>query len=664
MFPQFGRLVSVSVMMILVALFTWIYRRDRQPRVRLWMIGWSAILVHFGAALLDSFHFIKPGLADWLAYSTLIFAAASFLASMCTQWPSLRWRSVFVCGLLTPALVYAGLLTAGSQTTIAYRLLLTVMCCSGFYLAQESLLRACVTGRILALLSAVVTVWAAWQADSAPEYGIDLILFFAFATPGYLFWRHRARVSPGVTLTSFAFLLWGLVFPIASLAGYLHAGIPDDHVVWDLPKYAVAFGMILLLSESLEELLRVEVMERRRAEDSALAASEAKSHFLANMSHEIRTPMNGILGMADLMLDGDDLTGDQRENLELIQNSAQSLLSVINDVLDFSKIEARKLSLEQIDFDPADLALDVFRIMRLRAEQKGLTFVYEIRPDVPPLLVGDPGRLRQVLLNLLSNAIKFTESGDVSLKVECASRLQNEVLLRFSVSDSGIGILEEKQSVIFQPFYQADDSITRRFGGTGLGLSIASELVGLMGGQLRVQSGRHAKGSIFSFEARLGVSEVQTQEIEIAHLAKAVAHGGGESTYVVNAPSRTVRPLRILVAEDNAVNQLVATRLIEKEGHSVTIAASGGQAIAALNRDTFDVVLMDVQMPELDGIQATRLIRANERHTGLHIPIIAVTALAMKGDAEKCLEAGMDDYVAKPIKPNELFQKIKYLVQP
>jgi CheY-like chemotaxis protein len=251
----------------------------------------------------------------------------------------------------------------------------------------------------------------------------------------------------------------------------------------------------------------------------------------------------------------------------------------------------------------------------------------------------------------------------VSLKVECASpRLENEVLVRFSVCDSGIGIPEEKQSAIFQPFYQADDSITRRFGGTGLGLTIASELVGLMGGQLKVQSGRDAKGSIFSFEAHFGVGELQTQEI--VHLAKAVAHGGGERTHFVNGPSTALRPLRILLAEDNPVNQLVATRLIEKEGHSVTVAASGGQAIAALNRDTFDLVLMDIQMPELDGIQTTRLIRANERQTGMHIPIIAVTAFAMKGDAEKCIEAGMDDYVSKPIKASELFQKIKCLVQP
>jgi CheY-like chemotaxis protein/anti-sigma regulatory factor (Ser/Thr protein kinase) len=297
--------------------------------------------------------------------------------------------------------------------------------------------------------------------------------------------------------------------------------------------------------------------------------------------------------------------------------------------------------------------------MRLRAEQKGLRFEYDIKLDVPFPLLGDPGRLRQVLLNLLSNAIKFTESGGVSLTVECQeARLENDVLLRFSVTDSGVGIPKEKQAAIFQPFYQADQSITRRFGGTGLGLTIAAELVALMGGRLNVQSGEDVKGSVFSFAVRFGVSEAQTREI--VQLAKAVAQStsytAGESTTSVR------RRLGILLVEDNPANRLVATRLIEKRGHIVTVAASGAEAIAALNRGTFDVVLMDIQMPDLDGIEATRLIRANERATGGHIPIIAVTALAMKGDADRCMEAGMDAYVSKPIKANDLFQKIEDLV--
>jgi signal transduction histidine kinase/CheY-like chemotaxis protein len=650
-------------MMILVALFTWIYQRDKQQRVRLWMIGWSAILMHFGVGLLDSFHLMKAGLAGWLAYATLIGAGAAFLVSVCPNCSVLRWRVVFLGGLVAPALIYAGLLSVEVQTGFAYPLLLGVAWIAGFYLAQPSLWRAGQAGLAVAFFSASATVWAAWKAGVTPGYGLDLILFFAFATTAYLFWRHYERVTPGVTLTCVSFLLWGLVFPLGDLSDYLHAGIPDDHVVWDLPKYAVAFGMILLLFENLEELLRVEVAERRRAEDSALAASDAKSQFLANMSHEIRTPMNGILGMASLILDSGDLAPAQRENLELVRSSAQSLLLVLNDILDFSKIEAGKLSLECIEFNPRLLVLDLVRLMGLRAEQKGLRLAYEIKPGVPMNVVGDPGRLRQVLLNLLSNAVKFTETGEVSLQVEpLGLSLENEVLLRFSVTDSGIGIPAERQAAIFQPFYQADHSITRRFGGTGLGLAIASELVGLMGGQLNVQS--DGQGSVFSFQVRFGVSEDQTQAI--AQLAKAVAQSGSGRTVelvrVVKKPRSVTRSLRVLVAEDNPVNQLVVTRLMEKQGHTVTVAASGEQAIAALDRDTFDVILMDIHMPEVDGIQATRMIRASEQETGRHIPIIAVTAFAMKGDAEKCLEAGMDAYISKPIKASELFLKIKQLV--
>jgi CheY-like chemotaxis protein len=363
------------------------------------------------------------------------------------------------------------------------------------------------------------------------------------------------------------------------------------------------------------------------------------------------------------MLDSGDLTTAQRDNLELVRTSAQSLLLVLNDILDFSKIEAGKLSLEFIEFDPTELVLDLVRLLHLRAEQKSLLLAYEIKPGVPRNIVGDPGRLRQVLLNLLSNAIKFTEKGGVSLQVEpTAPSAKNEVVLRFSVTDSGIGIPAERQQEIFEPFYQADHSITRRFGGTGLGLTIASELVALMGGRLNVRSG--PDGSVFSFEVCFAVSELQTQDI--TQLAKAVAQSGSsrtiESTRVVKQTGAAMRALRILVAEDNAVNQLVVTRLMEKQGHTVIVAASGGEAIAALNRDTFDVVLMDIHMPDLDGIQATRMIRASEQNTGCHIPIIAVTAFAMKGDAEKCLAAGMDAYISKPIKASELLLKINQLV--
>ena len=667
MFPQFGRLVSVSVMVILVALFTWIYRRDRQQRVRLWMIGWSAILVHFGAALLEGFHLLHGGLADWLAYSTLIVAAASFLVSVAPNFASSRGRLAFLCSLVVPALVYAGLASAEVQSASPYIFILLAMLGGGLYLARKALQQAGTAGWAVAFFSVCATVWTASRRSTLAEYGLDLILFFAFAAPAHFFWRYHKRPSPGTTLTSLAFLMWGLVFPLGSLADNLHAGIPDDHVIWDLPKYAVAFGMILLLFENLEELLRVEIAVRRDAEGRALAASEAKSHFLANMSHEIRTPMNGILGMTSLMTAGNDLTQGQRDDLDLIRSSAQSLLVVINDILDFSKIEAGKISLERIAFEPEELILDLVRLVRLAAEQKNLTLAHEFGPVVPHEVMGNPGRLRQVLLNLLSNAIKFTDSGAVLLRVESKgnSPENTTTLLKFSVIDSGIGVAPSEQEAIFEPFYQADSSNTRRFGGSGLGLSISAELVRLMGGELRMQLGSGGKGSIFSFDLPLGMCESVAGNF--GRLAKAAAQSNsGQSSdqcNVLNQAPHSRRPMRILLAEDNPVNQLVATRMMQNEGHTVTIAANGGQALDALSQETFDLILMDIQMPDLDGIQATRMIRAYELATGQHVPIIAVTAFAMKGDEERCLAAGMDGYISKPIRASELNSKIEQLVR-
>jgi signal transduction histidine kinase len=626
--------------------------------------------VHFAAALLDSFQVIPKPIADWVVCTTLVGAGVSFLLSVCNICSSPPRRWTFGGALVAPAILYVTLLTLEVTAQWPYQLILGLMGAAVFYLAQAGLRRAGVAGWAVAVVGAATLGWCAWMARVVPDYGFDLMLLALFATTGYFFWRRHNRVSPGIMLTALAFLCWGSVFPLGSLAHFFHISIPDDDVVWDLPKYAVAFGMILSLFENQAELLRVEVMERRRAEDLAVAASEAKSNFLAHMSHEIRTPMSGIIGMTELVLDSVHVQQEERDNLELVKTTAESLLLVINDVLDLSKIEAGKLTFERIEFSPLEVTRDLARIMRLRAEQKGLLLEHEISASVPSVLRGDPGRLRQVLLNLLSNAIKFTERGHVRLKVEPAGATEGEgALLRFSVSDSGIGIPAEKRASIFEPFSQADSSISRRFGGTGLGLTIASELVALMGGKLSVEAAAGNQGSVFYFEARfeLGAERAAgNSEHDISLLAKVVAQsasaGGGNGARTANAGSYRLRPLRVLLAEDNPINQKVATRLMERQGYSVTVAASGGQAIACLNHQTFDVVLMDIHMPGMDGMQVTRLIRDSEQFTGQHIPIIAVTALAMKGDAEKCLAAGMDAYISKPIEPNELFGKIREFV--
>ncbi len=523
--------------------------------------------------------------------------------------------------------------------------------------------------------------------------------------------------------------------------------------------------------EDITERRRVE--EWRRAREAAEAANRAKSEFLANMSHEIRTPINGVIGMTELAL-GTDLTPEQRDCLETVKISADSLLTVIDDILDFSKIEAGKLDIECIEFDLSWCVHHGLRLLALRAHQKGLELNCDLVAGLPVRLLGDPGRLRQILTNLITNAIKFTERGEVNVRVEVDSQSNSEVGLHFSVADTGIGIPAEKLDSIFRPFEQADSSTTRRYGGTGLGLSISSQLVSMMGGRVWVES-EVDRGTTFHFTARFGavpavearpespapvnlrnlpvliVDDNATSRRILAQMVSnwkmaptavasasealaALAHKGpfglvlmdlrmpdmdgfllaecirsnpasqaipiimlsstGERgdaarcrdagiqaylskpihqselldamfTVLTGRPAKDQPVTRhslgepgargtILLAEDNLINQKVAVRLLEKRGYQVTVAANGKDALAALEKQRFDLILMDVHMPEMDGLTATTEIRRREgslRHTS----VVAMTANAMKGDREQCLAAGMDDYLSKPINADELF---------
>ncbi len=364
---------------------------------------------------------------------------------------------------------------------------------------------------------------------------------------------------------------------------------------------------------------------RKQSELSA----RARSQFLANMSHEIRTPMNGILGMTELTLNS-ELTTEQRDNLSMARTSAKALLSILDDILDFSRIESGRLAIEAIPFSLAEVAKRSTQLLHLAAADKQIQMQLQIAEDLPKVLLGDPGRIQQVLINLLGNAVKFTEAGFVRLEIR-----PTPTGIHFEVQDSGIGIPSEKQNKIFEAFTQADASTTRRFGGTGLGLSISSQLVRMMGGQLTVHSAP-GQGSLFAFTLPLPVTE---------------------STPVLPAapPPVSSKALRILVAEDNEVNRVLIEKILGKAGHQVSSVINGKLAIEALQSQSFDVILMDVHMPELDGLEATRLIRAKEL-PGTHIPIIALTALALKGDSDACLAAGMDAYLSKPLNTPQLLQ--------
>lgn len=381
-------------------------------------------------------------------------------------------------------------------------------------------------------------------------------------------------------------------------------------------------------------LKRLELRAKEETQN-AILASKSKSDFLATISHEIRTPINGVMGMASL-LDDTTLDSTQREYTRTIRTSADILLRLVNDILDLSKAEAGKVELENIDFDLSQIVTDVERTLNVTANNKGLKLFRSVSADTPKFLNGDPTRLTQVLVNLATNAIKFTSLGSVTIDASLKSLDGNRVILIFEVSDTGIGLTNEAIKKLFIPFSQADSSTTRKFGGTGLGLSICKHLVNLMGGEIGVRS-ELGKGSVFWFTIETTIGNMNAvSSMDLAHAQPAIQN------------------LRILVVDDNSTNQLIAVKMLEKLGHNAVAVGNGKEAIEAINLGKYDLVFMDCQMPEMDGYEATRVIRRERRTQFSLIPIIAMTANAMNGDRQKCIDAGMNDYISKPMKIEDL----------